>query len=165
MEAAKWPSLVFRAFGAASVLLASFGAVFTIFDVITYGMGELKSDSADPYLLQVFWTMIAINLVFEIALAIAGIRLWQLRKQGLTICNALFLAEILYFLLALSMPQFPGVSGGLRLSITFAGYLANSGSVLQWITGFPLIALVALNLVRRRLDFPCVAAPPLIAQG
>lgn len=149
MEAAKWPSLVFRAFGAASVLLASFGAVFTIFDVITFGMGGLKSDSADPYLLQVFWTMIAINLLFEIALALAGIRLWQLRRLGLIICDALFPAEILYFL-ALSVSRFPGVSEGLKMSITFAGYLANTGLALQWITAFPLIALVALNVAARR---------------
>ncbi len=164
MQPAKWPSLLFRSFGAANVLFAGSGALFTVFDAITVGMSELKGFSEAPYFFPAFWTMIAMNLVFEIALAIAGIRLWQLRKQGLTICNALFPAEILYFL-ALSMPQFPGVSEGLRLSITFAGYIANTGSVLQWITGFPLIALVALNLVRRRLDFPCVAAPPLVAQG
>jgi hypothetical protein len=164
MQPAKWPSLVFRAFGVASLLFASSGVLFTICDVKFFGMHVMNSYPGAPYMVPAFWTMIAMNLVFEIALAIAGIRLWQLRKQGLTICNALFPAEILYFL-ALSMPRFPGVSEGLRLSITFAGYIANTGSALQWITGFPLIALVALNLVRRRLDFPCVAAPPLVAQG
>ncbi len=149
MQPAKWPSLVFRVFGAASVLFAISGALATVCDVTFFGMHWMGRYSAAPYMLSAFWAMIAMNLVFEICLAIAGIWLWQLRTQGLTICNVLFPAEILYFLV-ISVPRFPGVTEGLRLSITSAANFANAGSVLQWVTGFPLIALVALNVAARR---------------
>lgn len=153
MQPAKWPSLVFRVFGMANLLLAGICACITLLSVFGVAPSNLSNFPAAPHFSQVFWTMITINLIFELILAIAGIRLLQTRTQGLTICNALFLIEVLYFV-GVSMPWFLRLYGDLSTSIGGAAGMGNGGLVVLWITGYPIITIVVLNVARRRLILP-----------
>jgi len=149
METAKWPELTFRITGFASLLVSSVGALATILDVVGVGLSGFKHDSLAPYFDSLFWVMIAMNFAFAVALAIAGLRLLQNRTQGLIICNVLFPVEVAYFLVV-SHARLPGVPDTLQKSLTFASYMSNAGTVVQWTTGFPIVALIALNIAQRR---------------
>ncbi|MGA8071963.1 MAG: hypothetical protein WB995_00725 [Candidatus Acidiferrales bacterium] len=164
MKPGNWPALIFRVFGVGNLLLAGVAACLTLLAVGGLAMSTLRNTPDAPYFLQVFATMTAINLTFEIMLAIAGVRLWQKRPEGVAICNVLFPVEVLYFLgvTVLSFPAFPKTS---TMSLAGATGIGNVSLVVQWITGYPIVALVVLNLVRRRLNATFAAAPPLVAQG
>lgn len=164
MQRARWPAVIFRVFGVGNLLLAGAAVSFTLMSVGGLAMSTLRNTPDTPYFLQAFTAMTAINFAFEITLAIAGIRLWQTKPKGVGICNALSPVEVLYFFLiiVLSLPAFPRTS---IMSLAEATGVGNVGLTVQWISGYPLIALVVLNLVRRRLDSTVAAAPPLVAQG
>jgi hypothetical protein len=164
MKRSNWPALMFRVFGGGNVLLAGAAACLTLMAVVGLAMSTLRNTPNAPYFLQAFTAMTAINLTFEIMLAAAGVRLWQKRPEGLTICNVLFPVEVLYFLVitVLSFPAFPRTS---TMSLAGATGIGNVGLVVQWITGYPIVALVVLNLARRRLNSTFAATPPLVAHG
>jgi hypothetical protein len=150
MQSVKWPVVTFRVFGVANLLLAGICACFTFIEVISVAASNSRNPSDLPYFLQAFIAMVAINLTFEIMLAVAGIRLWQTRREGLTICNVLFPLELAYFLIVAFLWSV-GSPKGLNISVGGATGIANVPLVVQWITGYPIIALVVLNIVGRRL--------------
>jgi hypothetical protein len=164
MRSAKWPSVIFRIFGLMTFLVAVVSGFFTLIPTITVEIGGAESTPDAPHFVAVFFAMVAINLAFEVLLAIAGILLWQAKTVGLTICNAIFPAEILYSLIVFALWS-PGLSGGLGTSIAGATGVGNGGLVVQWITGYPVIALVVLNVLRPRLDPSPAATTTLAAQS
>ena len=88
---------------------------------------------------------------------LAGYWLIKVHRRGAVFSNYLFSLEILYFLgsawisLALSMSS-NATAASIGMSLGAVGGTGNMGTALQELTAYPLIALVTLNIARRRLD-------------
>jgi hypothetical protein len=144
-KSVKWPSRVFRFIAIANFVFVSLGLLGMGGEVLFITTAPVANSPAQPHFLQAFWTMTAINFVLLLWLALGGIRLLQLRVQGVTICNSVFVTEILYYLIIIPF------SGTLSSNIAGASGEGNMGIFPQLITAYSLIALVGLNLARRRL--------------
>jgi len=102
-----------------------------------------------PYAEQAFLVRTGISVVFLLVQVVAGIHLIRLRQSGIRISNVLFMSMILYFLAGPIL--FLTGSGPIRDSIAVTTGAGNIGIGLQLITGYPVIALIVLNLVHRKL--------------
>jgi hypothetical protein len=109
--------------------------------------GHLLNTQVSPFLLQAFYTMSVLNLLFVLAVGVSGIFLLLVGVKVIRVVNVVFIAEVSYF--ALSLCPFPGQLGH---SITEAYGIGNVAIMAQMVVGYPLIALVVLNLVRPRLQ-------------
>jgi len=94
--------------------------------------------------------MVATNSILLALLVFGGIRLWQLKTRGVVVCNGVFVAEILYFM-ALGF-LWNAASPSLSMSVAAATGVGSMGLSPQLICGYPLVALVCLNLARLRLN-------------
>jgi hypothetical protein len=94
--------------------------------------------------------MTTVNLVLLTLLIFGGIRLLQLRTLGVGICNAAFAGEIAYFMTLGILWR--AVSPSISMSIAAATGVGSMGLTPQLICGYPLVALIFLNLARRRLQ-------------
>lgn len=152
MQVVNWPPLVFRVFAIANFILAGLGLLFlapvTMWVVL---VGAVGKTSAYPYFLRAFWTMTATNIVLLTLLIFGGIRLLQLRTSGVALCNAVFVAEILY-VIAVGFLWTTAVSTSVSGSVGAASGVGSVGLSPQLICGYPLLALVCLNLARKRLN-------------
>jgi hypothetical protein len=102
-----------------------------------------------PYFLLAFWTLTTVNLVLLTLLIFGGIKLLQLRTLGVVVCNAVFAAEIVYFMTLGILWR--AVSPSVSMSIAAATGVGSMGLSPQLICGYPLVALIFLNLARRQL--------------
>jgi len=90
-----------------------------------------------------------------VGLVLAGYWLLRLRRRGVILSNFVYSFEILYFLVAdmisLALIMSPNK---VKQSIGFsmAGQSGNMGIALQVITWYPEIALIVLNIARRRMN-------------
>ena len=80
-----------------------------------------------------------------------------IRRQGAVFSNYVFSLEILFFALSSLVALELGMSGNaaavsVGMSLGAVGGIGNMGTNLQFLTGYPLIALIAVNLARRHLD-------------
>jgi len=103
--------------------------------------------------------MVATNFILLALLILGGIRLLQLKTQGVVVCNAVFVAEIVYFV-ALGF-LWSAVPPSLSMSVAAATGVGSMGLSPQLICGYPLVALVCLNLARQRLDATSQVVQPL----
>ena len=99
MENPKWPLITFRVFAATNFLIAILGGLFLVITVtsITHA-GAWGNKPAEPYFILAFWMMFATNICFLGLLGFGGFYLLRRRMLGVTVCNVVFVAEILYFL-------------------------------------------------------------------
>jgi len=149
MQLAKWPAFVFRGFGIANLIFASVGLLFLAESAFAIRQRLVGNMPDQPYFLLVFWTMTTVNIVLLTFLIFGGIRLLQLRTLGVVVCNAVFAGEIAYFI-AVSILWFP--ANHLSMSIAAATGIGSMGLSPQLICGYPVVALIFLNLARRRLQ-------------
>ena len=93
-------------------------------------------------------------LVF--ALIVAGVLLVQLSRRGVILSNYIFAIEIALFvaesLLSLELMMHGGSAAAIGMSMGALGGIGHMGTAAQFVTGYPVIALVGLNIARRRLD-------------
>ena len=146
MQVVNWPSLVFRVFAIVNFVLAGVGLLFLAISILA---GRLENTSAYPYFLQAFWTMASINVALLALLIFGGIYLLQLRTLGVAVCNGVFVAEILYFI---ALGSLWGSGTSVSRSVAAATGVGSTGLGPQLICGYPLIALICLNLARQRLN-------------
>jgi len=149
-----WAARTIRAFAILNVLLVMFGVYFLVRTVLRhYG---LPPDPAGPaYYHQAFYGRTIINLLFLIALAGGSAFLWRVGRRGLLICNIVFTGEILYFLATCAFEVLSGFAGGQIALVgdsmaTVAG-TGDMGISPQVLSGYPIIALIALNVAYRKL--------------
>jgi hypothetical protein len=90
--------------------------------------------------------MVIINMSFLAFLIFGSIRLFQFRAIGITICNIVFSAEIIYFVF-LSLLSFVS-SRAISMSVAGATGVGNMGIGPQLPWAYPLIALGCLDLAR-----------------
>jgi hypothetical protein len=142
MRADKWPSMAFRAFGIANLIFAAIGLWAMSYTAAVVAAGWMRNSPDQPYFLRAFWTMTAMNLIFLAVLGFTGVRLLQLRRSAVKVCNILFVAEIVYFVC---------ISLWSNSSIAAATGVGNLGITVNLLTGYPIVALIGLNLENRRL--------------
>jgi len=145
-----WPVLVFRVFAIANFVFAGIGLLFLGSSVMGLRAANLGNTSTHPYFLQAFWAMTATNFVFLALLVFGGIRLLQLRTLGVIVCNGVFVAEILYFM-SLGFLWSSAFPTTVSMSVAGATGVGSMGVSPQLLCGYPLVALISLNLARRRL--------------
>ncbi|MBZ5671402.1 MAG: hypothetical protein LAO04_16935 [Acidobacteriia bacterium] len=149
-----WAGTVLRAFAIVNVLFATFGLYFLAKTVlIVYVTGHHPDDLA--YYPQAFYGRSIINLLFLLALLAGSAFLWRLQRRGLWICNIVFGGEILYFFAtALFVFSSMFVRGKIALighSMAATDGTGDMGISAQLLTGYPIIALIVLNIAYRKL--------------
>lgn len=150
MQIAKWASFVLRGFGIANFIFASVGLFFLTASVFAIREKAVGNTPEQQYFLVAFWTLTTVNLVLLTLLIFGGIRFLQLRTLGVGLCNAIFAAEIAYFMTLGILWRV--VSPSVSMSIAAATGVGSMGLSPQLICGYPLVALIFLNLARRRLQ-------------
>ena len=129
------------------VLNLVFAAVGLYMSVETFAHpGHLSDSQTSPFLVEAFYGMSALNLAFVLALAVSGFLLLRTGARAITFVNVVFVGEMVYFIASL----WP-VRGPLGRSMWQAYGIANVATTPQLIVGYPLIALIALNVARHRL--------------
>lgn len=149
-------AVLIRCFAVLNVGMFLGGSVLLLQSLAHVHAGGSSIQETSPYFIALFSVRVFVNSVCLVLLLISAGFLWQLQRRGLKICNILFALEIVYF------SADPVVAILLWLSektllVDFARSMASTsgigdmGLVLQYVTGYPLVAIVALNLAYRRM--------------
>lgn len=98
-----------------------------------------------PFMKEMFPRMSLATGIFLPALALAGIQLLLHKRYAVVLCNMVFVAESVFFIIVLSSWSF-GLSPLNPLVIAIG--LMNSGLALQIIFAYPVVGLFLINLRR-----------------
>src|SRR5882762_162528 len=148
MKTLDLPAVTYRIFAIGNFLVVLIGLLFLLPTVWSIRTGAVENVPTNSHFATWFWAMAFINLCFLALLVVGGIHLFRLRPSGVTICNAVFVGEIIYFFVigflwsALPRP--------LSMGVAAATGVGNMGISPQVISGYPLVALICLNLARRK---------------
>jgi len=128
-----------------------FGFVVTVFGARTH------YDPGEPYLLQMFYLFNALDFICLVIGLVSAFPLWRLRRAGLLLCNLLFGFELLYFfanafLQLAFLSSSSQVLKGIAMSMAGATGIGGLGLALQYVTAYPVIALIALNVAYHKLQ-------------
>jgi hypothetical protein len=146
MKTFDWPAVTYRAFATGNVLVVLVGLLFLVPTALSVGFGAVENVPTNSHFAAWFWAMALINLCFLALLVVGGVHLFRLWPSGVTMCNAVFVGEITYFLaIGFLWTALPVTSG-----VASATGVANMGLSPQLISGYPLFALICLNLARRK---------------
>jgi hypothetical protein len=148
-----WIARTIRGFAILNVFFATLGLYFLAYTVCRiHARGP--DPASPPYYLKAFYGMTIVNFLFLIGLLVASLFLWRLERRGRVACNIVFGGEIIYFLFCVLFSTFSFASGGrVRLFGRALGIAAGTGDMginAQILTGYPLIALIILNIVYRK---------------
>ena len=130
---------------------------------MTYGFAATASSvrthyhPGQPYLLQMFYLFNALDFICLVIGLVSAVPLWRLKRSGLFSCNLLFGFELLYFfVIAFLQLTFGGSSNqvlkGMAMSMAGATGIGGLGLALQYVTAYPVIALIALNVAYHKLQ-------------
>ncbi|MEE8199814.1 MAG: hypothetical protein V3R29_01480 [Candidatus Acidoferrales bacterium] len=149
-----WPRVVLRGFGLLHIAFGVWGIYFLLWAVVGYAVRWNEPRNPDlPYLREVFAVRTTINIVFLVVLFFAGIWLLRLRTQGVRASNWLFISFIAYFfadsLQFIVEFSLYGDIGPVGRSIGATAGTGNMGTVPLLLTGYPIIALIGLNVAHK----------------
>jgi len=150
-----WYGKGIQAIGVANLLFGGLGLCLLGIEQDSFMRRPAHTPWDSPYLVQAFYGMTSINLACLIVLIIAGACLLRLRRCGLLISNFLFGFEVIYFLFISFLWVIPTSLTGpsfVRNSIVAATGIGGVGITPQIVTGYPIIALVVLNVAYRGLS-------------
>jgi len=144
-----WVRRIIRAIGIANLFFAAVGGSFA---AIVVALGGVHNSPDTPYLRQAYFIFVFVDACCLVALVVGTSYLLRLNRLGLRICNWVFAGEIVRFLgsvwislaLVMSWRWKP-----LGLSIGAAEGVGSAAITPQIITGYPVLALIVLNLSRR----------------
>jgi hypothetical protein len=159
-----WPRVTIRAFSVLNLLLGFEGLAALLTTVATrWQYGPFPGDSL--YYAEAFYFRSALNLVFIVLTVLAGIYLWRDQRRGWALCKVLFISEIAYFFLdGFNWPLslvFGNKASLISDALAATAGTGNMGIVLQTITGYPVIALLALKIAFDNLQHSrALAVPP-----
>jgi hypothetical protein len=147
-----WGRTLIRSFGIANWFYGLTGSYFLV-----DGLWRVNHFGPNPYEAEAYYLYVAINALFLSAIFLAGYWLIQIRRRGAVFSNYVFSMEILFWVLSTVVSLTFDMSGNatavaVGMSLGATAGIGNMGTNLQLLTGYPLIALIALNLARRHLD-------------
>lgn len=135
-------------------MYSALGLVLLI-DEIVRDAPRIQNSMEFPYERTIYLLKTSIGVFFLVGLIFGGYWLLRLRRRGVVLSNVVFSLEILYFLLLPLISLIMTMSAN-KVAESFASSLGNpigdAGIVLQFITCYPLIALILLNIARRRIN-------------
>ena len=105
------------------------------------------------------YLMASMNLVFAVALFVAGVFLWRLRRKGLLLLVCTLIGEAAYFMSLSGVVMFlhrsaDGASRELSRTISALTGVGNFALGLQLVTAFPIVAGVLIFFAYRYLGIP-----------
>ena len=146
----RWPARVLKTFGVLHVVFAVFG-LYLLLGLAGFYVSSpdvIKTRATElPFRTEAYLLRTGINLAFLGAAAIAGFHLLRTRLSGIAISNVLYAAMLAYFLFPIWDLFGPAFSRAM-------GATAGTGDVgitPQLITGYPVLALILLNLASRSM--------------
>jgi len=147
-----WGRILIRSFGICNWFFGLTGAYFLI-----DGLRRVHHFGARPYEAKAYYSLVAINALFLVAIFTTGYWLILFRRRGVVFSNYVFSMEILFWVLDSLVTLKLVMSGNatavsIGMSLGAVEGIGNMGTSLQILTAYPLIALIALNLARRHLD-------------
>jgi hypothetical protein len=157
-----WARRGIRAIALANVGLVLLGVFYirVAQSGLTILEGVARSNPATrdfPHLTLIFYCLTVINLVFLSALLLSAVLIWQFRLTGRWLNTVVFASEIVYWFCWFRVSEFVllrcGGAAGESLVGSFATVdgLGNSGLSAQFDIWYPVVALVALNLLYSQL--------------
>ena len=159
MKTFDWSAVTYRVFATGNVLVVLVGLLFLVPTAWSVGVGAVENAPPNSHFAFWFWAMAFMNLCFLVSLVVGGIHLVRLRPSGVTICNAVFVGEITYFLtIGFLWSALPVASG-----VAEATGVGNMGLSPQLISAYPLIALICLNLARRKRTKALAITPAVLS--
>ena len=147
-----WGRILVRSFGIANWFYGLTGAFFWV-----GGLHSVNHLGPNPYEAKAYYFYVSINALFLFAVLLTGYWLILIRRKGVVLSNYLFSMEILFFVLSqlvslpLAMSSNPRTAS-VGVNLAAVAVMGSMGTALQFLTAYPLIALVALNLARRHMD-------------
>jgi hypothetical protein len=148
MKSLGWPAVTYRVFAIGNVLVVLIGLLFLLPTAWSVRIRAVENVPANSNFATWFWAMTSVNLCLLALLVVGGVHLFRLRPSGVTICNAVFVGEILYFLVIGFL--WSALRGPISTGLAEATGVGSVGLSPQVISGYPLVALTCLNLARRR---------------
>lgn len=151
-----WDRFLVRLFGVLHLLYGAVGSGFLL-DSFYRVLRSNIYFGRFLYERPLYYLALTINTLFILMLLLAGLSLIRFLRRGVVLSNFVFSAEILYWIafawlsLGLSIHGNDTASSVGKSMGAVAG-IGNMGTSLQLITGYPVIALIVLNLAKRRLD-------------
>jgi hypothetical protein len=157
-----WGRVLIRSFGIANWLFGLIGACFLIG---TQWIVHVRHLWPDRYDARAHYFLITTNALFVLATFLTGYWLILVHKRGVVFSNCLFSAEILFFVLSAIVDRSLDASGNATAvsvgrSLGAMDGVGNMGIAPQILTAYPVIALIVLNLARKRLDSPAFLERP-----
>jgi len=154
----RWPIKMVRVIACLNLLFVVIGVCLL---VVTWDHADRNHVplQGPTYVVEVSKIRLVIDVVFLLALAFASIALWRLDRRAVAFCSIVFGCEVLYFLadpaiaLFLSMGK-AGMATGIGQSIAATYGTGNMDLTPQLLTGYPILALIFLNIASRRLHQP-----------
>jgi len=146
-----WGRTLVRSFGIANWFYGLTGAYFWVEGL------RLNHLKPNPYEAKAYYFYVSVNGLFLFAILLTGYWLILIRRGGVILSNYVFSMEILFFVLSslialrLAMSSNPRAAS-IGMSLAAVAGIGSMGTALQFLTAYPLIALVALNLARRHMD-------------
>jgi hypothetical protein len=148
-----WEKLLVRSFGVLHFVYGAVGIVFLLQGFL--GISRVQFDKY-PYKREFYDFDVTVEVFLVFALIVAGVLLVQLSRRGVILSNYIFAIEIALFvgesLLSLELVMHGGSAAAIGMSLGALGGVGHMGTAAQFVTGYPVIALVGLNIARRRLD-------------
>jgi hypothetical protein len=147
-----WGRTLVRSFGIANWFYGLTGAYFLV-----DGLWRANHFGPYPYEARAYYFLVTINALFLLAIFLTGYWLILIRRRGVVLSNYVFSTEILFFVLPPLVSLKLVMSGNANavsvgMSLAAVEGIGNMGTILQLLTAYPLIALIALNVARRHLD-------------
>jgi len=157
-----WPKRVLRAIGTINLAWALLGAVSLGGDIYIraryFASHPGLADPRGPHGGQLFWLGVALEAAYLLLLTLVGLWVARLQRRGLWSTNALFSFQIVrYFVLGwawysvVSQPYPP------HLASAIVSVPVGSVMEIEFLIGYPFIALIATNIAYSRLGDRAVA--------
>ncbi|HYB62311.1 MAG TPA: hypothetical protein VEH50_12645 [Methylomirabilota bacterium] len=149
-----WSRGVVRLIGALNLVYFVLGLVLLIEDIVR-AAPTIQNSMEFPYERTIYVLMTSISGFFLVGLMFSGYWLLRLLRRGVVLSNFVFSLEILYFLLSDLISLFMIMSANRvakSIGLSLANVNGDAGISLQIITCYPLIALIVLNIARRRMN-------------
>jgi hypothetical protein len=150
-----WGRTLIRSFGIANWFFGLTGAYFLLDGL--WRVHHFRHLGRLPYEAKLYYFLVTINAIFVFSILLTGYWLIMIRRRGVVFSNYLFSMEILFWILD-AVVSFKLLISGNAAAASFGTSLGavegigNMGTNVQFLTAYPVIALVALNLARRHLD-------------
>jgi hypothetical protein len=153
-----WPATTLRVFGILHILIGLLGISEVVWVYFTSAPRALVPSPQYPYALPFYCVYTIVVLLCLVFLIRAGVALWRLEPRGRWLSNVVLSFEVIWCwaeweTILVLLPLWGDKAKYLEDSMLVASGTWISGE-LQVLTGYPLIALVAINLAYRRLRRP-----------